>query len=82
MRLKALQNYYGNPGSVFPFHYLNPGGYVTNVTFWLRALDDYKKGEVSFFFRPLFPTLLVGQRFYLGAFHECFSERYLSVSAL
>jgi len=46
VRLQALQNYYGSPGAVFPFHYLNPGGYVTNVTFWLRALDDYKKGEV------------------------------------
>ena len=51
VRLKALQNYYGNPGSVFPFHYLNPGGYVSNVTFWLRALDEYKKGEVNFFFQ-------------------------------
>nr|QOL01142.1 putative extracellular protein CSOL_065 [Pseudococcomyxa simplex] len=52
VRLKALQNYYGNPGSVFPFHYLNPGGYVTNVTFWLRALDDYKKGEAPYILIP------------------------------
>lgn len=47
VRLQALQNYYGNPGSVFPFHYLNPGAYISNVTFWVRALDDYKKGEVT-----------------------------------
>ncbi|EIE24427.1 hypothetical protein COCSUDRAFT_65352 [Coccomyxa subellipsoidea C-169] len=52
VRLKALQSYYGNPGSVFPFHYLNPGGYVSNVTFWLRALDDYKMGEAPYILIP------------------------------
>ncbi|BDA42947.1 probable protein EXORDIUM-like 5 [Coccomyxa sp. Obi] len=51
-RLGALQNYYGNPGSVFPFHYLNPGAYVSNVDFWLRALDDYKKGESPYILIP------------------------------
>ncbi|BDA42945.1 probable protein EXORDIUM-like 3 at C-terminar half [Coccomyxa sp. Obi] len=51
-RLAALQNYYGNPGSVFPFHYLNPGGYVANVSFWIRALDDYKKGQAPYIIIP------------------------------
>ncbi|CAL8467417.1 g6955 [Coccomyxa elongata] len=51
-RLAALQNYYGNPGSVFPFHYLNPGGYVANVTFWLCALEDYKKGQAPYIVIP------------------------------
>jgi hypothetical protein len=46
VRLQALQNYYGSPGLVFPFHFLNPGGYISNVTFWLRALEDYQKGVV------------------------------------
>lgn len=44
-----LQAYYGSPGLVFPFHFLNPGGYVSNITFWLRALEDYKKGLVCYF---------------------------------
>ncbi|CAL8467418.1 g6956 [Coccomyxa elongata] len=52
VRLQALQKYYGNPGSVFPFHYLNPGAYISNVTFWVRALDDYKKGEAPYVIIP------------------------------
>ena len=47
-RLAALKGYYGQPKStIFPFAYLNPGGYFSNVTFWLNALKDYELGKVS-----------------------------------
>jgi hypothetical protein len=45
-RLAAIQDYYGSPGPVMPFHFLNPGAYISNVTFWLKALDDYQHGNV------------------------------------
>ena len=45
-RLAAIQDYYGSPGAVMPFHFLNPGAYISNVTFWLKALDDYQHGNV------------------------------------
>lgn len=45
-RLVAIQDYYGSTGPVMPFHYLNPGAYVSNVTFWLKALADYQAGKV------------------------------------
>jgi hypothetical protein len=32
---------------MFPFHSLNPGAYVSDIAFWLRALEDYQKGVVS-----------------------------------
>ncbi len=48
VRLAALKGYYGQPKStIFPFAYLNPGGYISNVTFWLNALKDYELGKVS-----------------------------------
>ena len=48
VRLAALKGYYGQPKStIFPFAYLNPGGYISNVTFWLNALKDYELGRVS-----------------------------------
>ena len=40
-----MQDYYGSTGPVMPFHYLNPGAYVNNVTFWLKALADYQAGK-------------------------------------
>ena len=46
-RLVALQDYYGNPGAVMPFHFLNPGGYIGNVSFWLHALKDYQLGQAG-----------------------------------
>lgn len=49
VRLAALKGYYGQPKStIFPFAYLNPGGYISNVTFWLNALKDYELGKVSY----------------------------------
>lgn len=46
-RLAALKNYYGQPKTkIFPFAYLNPGGFISNVTFWLNALKDYELGKV------------------------------------
>ena len=48
VRLAALKGYYGQPKStIFPFAYLNPGGYISNVTFWLNALKDYELGKVA-----------------------------------
>ena len=48
VRLAALKNYYGTPKtSIFPFAFLNPGGYFSNVTFWVNALKDYELGKVS-----------------------------------
>ena len=46
-RLAAIQDYYGDPGAVMPFHFLNPGGYIGNVTFWLQALKDYQLGKAG-----------------------------------
>jgi len=45
-RLVALKNYYGSPGVVFPFAFLNPGGFYGDVKFWQRALEDYQNGVV------------------------------------
>ena len=48
VRLAALKSYYGQPqGNMFPFAYLNPGGYIGNVTFWLHALKEYELGQVG-----------------------------------
>jgi len=48
VRLAALKNYYGTPTThIFPFAFLNPGGYFSNVTFWVNALKDYELGKVS-----------------------------------
>ena len=30
-----------------PFHFLNPGGYIGNVSFWLDALKDYQLGQAG-----------------------------------
>lgn len=47
VRLAALKSYYGQPTGIFPFAYINPGGFLSNVTFWLNALKDYQHGEAS-----------------------------------